>query len=59
MIANAEFTVHLEDGVTADIPVEARGITAEDQRATVPCRILTESWDNESAKTEHPFSVGR
>ncbi len=59
MISNAEFTVHLEDGVAADIPVEARGITAEGQRAKLPCRILTESWDNESAKAEHPFAVGR
>ncbi len=59
MIANAEFTVHLEDGVAADMRVEACGITAEDQRATVLCRILTESRDNESAKAERPFAVGR
>jgi len=53
MIANPQFTVHLKDGMTADIPTEAHEITDEDQRATVLYRILTESWDNEPAKAEH------
>lgn len=53
MIANPQFTVHLKDGVTADIPAEAHEITDKDGRATVLYRILTESWDNEPAKAEH------
>jgi len=53
MIANPQFTLHLKDGVTADVPAEAHEITDGDQRATVLYRILTESWDNEPAKAEH------
>ena len=53
MIANPQITVHLKDGVTADVPAEAHEITDGDQRATVLYRILTESWDNEPAKAEH------
>jgi len=53
MIANPQFTVHLKDGVTADVPAEAHEITDGDQRATLLYRILTEGWDNEPAKAEH------
>ena len=53
MIADPRFTVHLKNDVTADIPVEARVITDEDQRGAVLYRILTESWDNEPAKAQH------
>jgi deazaflavin-dependent oxidoreductase (nitroreductase family) len=53
MIANPQFTVHLKHDVTADVPVDARVIVDEEERATILYRILTESWDNEPAKAEH------
>jgi deazaflavin-dependent oxidoreductase (nitroreductase family) len=53
MIANPQFTVHLKDDVTADIPAAARLIVDEDERAAILYRILTESWDNEPAKARH------
>jgi deazaflavin-dependent oxidoreductase (nitroreductase family) len=53
MKANPSFTVHLKDGVTTDLPAEAKEVTTEDQRADVLYRILTESWGNVPAKAEH------
>lgn len=53
MKANPSFTVHLKHGVSADVPAKAEEITAQDKRADVLYRILTESWDNEPAKAEH------
>jgi deazaflavin-dependent oxidoreductase (nitroreductase family) len=53
LIANPQFTVHLKDDVSADIPADARVITDESERTGILYRILTESWDNEPAKAEH------
>ncbi len=51
--ANPAFTVHLKHEVTADLPVTANPISADDERAEVLYRILTESWGNEAAKADH------
>lgn len=53
LIANPQFTVHLKNDVSADIPADARVITDESERTRILYRILTESWDNEPAKAEH------
>lgn len=53
MAANPRFTLHLKQGVRADLPVDARVITDEEERSGVLYRILTESWDNEPAKADH------
>ena len=53
MAANPAFTLHLKRTVSADVPVAAREIEDEDERAKVLYRILTESWGNEPAKTDH------
>ena len=53
LIAKPQFTVHLKDDVSADIPADARVITDESERTEILYRILTESWDNEPAKAEH------
>ena len=59
MNANPDFTVHLKRGPTVDIPATAREIVDQEQRANVLYRILTESWDNEPSKAEHPSALGR
>jgi len=51
--ATPDFTVHLKNGVVADVPARARLISDEDERAEVLYRILTEGWGNESAKANH------
>ena len=53
LIAKPQFTVHLKDDVSADIPADARVITDESERTEILYRILTESWDNEPAKAQH------
>ena len=53
MKANPKFPIHLKHGVIADLPAEAEEIAADDQRADVLYRILTESWGNVPAKAEH------
>ena len=53
MKANPKFTVHFKDGFIADVPAEAEEIGADDQRADVLYRILTESWGNVPAKADH------
>ena len=53
MKANPKFTIHLKHGVIADVPAEAEEIVADDQRADVLYRILTEGWGNVPAKAEH------
>ena len=53
LIANPQFTVHLKDDVSADIPADARVITDESERTGILYRILTESWDNEPSKANH------
>ena len=53
LIANPQFTLHLRDGASPEVPATARQITDKDRRAAVLYRILTESWDNKPAKAEH------
>ena len=53
MNANPEFTVHLKQGLAADVSARADEIFDEEQRAKVLYRILTESWGNEPSKVEH------
>ena len=53
MIANPAFTLHLKGSVAADLPVAAREITDDTEKAEVLYRILTESWGNEPAKADH------
>jgi len=44
IIANAEFTLHLKRGVTADLPVVGEPVTDDDQRARLVRRARVESW---------------
>ena len=53
MKANPEFTVHLKQTITADIPARAEEVTDPDVRARVLRRILIESWGNPEAKADH------
>ena len=53
LIANPQFTLHLRDDASPEVPATARQITDEDRRTAILYRILTESWDNEPAKAEH------
>ena len=51
--ANPGFSVHLKQGMRADVPAEATEIADDAQRAEVLYRILTEGWGNEPSKAEH------
>jgi len=51
--ANPEFTLHLKQGVRADIPVTAQLITEPADREAVLRRILLESWGNPPEKVDH------
>jgi deazaflavin-dependent oxidoreductase (nitroreductase family) len=53
LTAKPGFILHLRDTAAADLPVVARPITDEDERADVLYRILTESWGNEKSKADH------
>ena len=50
MRANPAFTLHLKDGVIADLPVVAAEITDADERDDVLLQIRTRSWDVERQK---------
>ena len=51
--ANPDFTLHLKQGVLADVPVTADVITDADEREAVLRRIRSESWDNPPSKVDH------
>ena len=51
--ANSGFTVHLKNGVVADLAATAAEITDPDERAGVLYRILTDGWGNEPEKAQH------
>lgn len=44
--ANADFTLHLKKGVTADVPVHGEPEPDPDERARILRRALIESWDS-------------
>jgi hypothetical protein len=50
MRANPGFTLHLKDGVTADLPAIATEITDPSERRDALMRIRTRSWDVEHHK---------
>lgn len=56
LVANPEFTVHLKQDVTVDVPAVAINITDEATRSEVLLRILTESWGTDPAEAEADLS---
>ena len=56
-LANLEvepnFTIHLKRGLQADVPVVARIITDDDERAEVLYKILVDGWGNPISKADH------
>ena len=61
MVANPEFTLHLKQGLQADLPATAAEIKDQQERAEIMFRILTESWntDPEQAKSDLPAWIER
>ena len=50
---NPEFTLHLKQGVQADVLATAEVLTDPDDREAALRRILLESWDNPPEKVDH------
>ncbi len=51
--ANPEFTLHLKQGVQADVLATAEVLTDPEDREAALRRILSESWDNPPSKVDH------
>jgi deazaflavin-dependent oxidoreductase (nitroreductase family) len=54
--ANAHLTVHLKNGVSADLPATARIITDPDERRAVMGRIIASAWRGMDLETMVAYS---